>query len=396
MARMMASIEYYGFRIPLLTSASGEIIDGALRLKAARKLGFSELPVIVCDDWTPEQVRAFRLLANRSFDWSGWDLDAVAEELTELSALHFDLTLTGFDGREIDQMLASPLNPALLDVMPDVSATPVSVPGDLWICGAQRVLCGDATDASAVARLLDGKVPLLMVTDPPYGVHYDPIWRERAGLGAQRQTGTVHNDDRVDWWEAFALFPGDVAYVWHAGLYAGAVAHALEKCGFVIRSQIIWAKQHFALSRGNYHWQHEPAWYAVREGQSAHWCGDRKQSTLWELSNLNPFGGEKGTDTVTGHGTQKPVELRRRPIENHTERGGLVFDPFLGSGTTLIAAEDTGRICYGLELSPVYVDVIVERWQKLTGGAALLAEDGRTSDELREARSQAEGIDAAA
>ena len=133
-----------------------------------------------------------------------------------------------------------------------------------------------------------------------------------------------------------------------------------------------------------------------REGQSAHWCGDRKQSTLWELSNLNPFGGEKGTDTVTGHETQKPVELRRRPIENHTERGGLVFDPFLGSGTTLIAAEDTGRICYGLELSPVYVDVIVERWQKLTGGAALLAEDGRTSDELREARSQAEGIDAAA
>ena len=394
-ARMMASIEYYGFRIPLLISASGEIIDGELRLKAARKLGFSEVPVIVCDDWTPEQVRAFRMLANRSCNWSDWDLDAVAQELRELTALNFDVSLTGFDRREIDQMLASPLNPALLDVRPELSAAPVSVPGDLWLCGPHRVLCGDATEASAVTRLLDGKVPLLMVTDPPYGVNYDPTWRERAGLGAQRQTGRVQNDDRVDWSEAFALFPGDVAYVWHAGLYAGTVAQALERCGFVMRSQIIWAKQHFALSRGNYHWQHEPCWYAVREGTSAHWCGDRKQSTLWELSNLNPFGGETSTDTVTGHGTQKPVELMRRPLENHTDRGGLVFDPFLGSGTTLIAAEDSGRICYGLELDAGYVDLIVARWQKLTGGTAVL-EDGRTFDELQEGRSQQEVIDAAA
>jgi DNA modification methylase len=272
------------------------------------------------------------------------------------------------------------------------------VPGDLWLCGGHRVLCGDATEATAVERLLGADVPLLMVTDPPYGVNYDPLWREEAGLGAQRQTGRVENDDRVDWSEAFALFPGDVAYVWHAGLYAGEVASSLQRCEFGIRSQIIWWKQHFALSRGHYHWQHEPCWYAVRAGKPASWCGDRKQATVWEVSNLNAFGGEKATDTITGHGTQKPVELMRRPLLNHTERGGLVYDPFLGSGSTLIAAEDTGRVCYGLELSPAYVDVIVQRWQKLAGHKAVLEEDGRSFDEIGRERegAPAEVINAAA
>jgi DNA modification methylase len=187
----------------------------------------------------------------------------------------------------------------------------------------------------------------------------------------------------VDWAEAFRLFRGGVAYVWHAGLYAGEVAASLESCGFAIRSQIIWAKQHFALSRGHYHWQHEPCWYAVRQGGSGRWTGDRKQSTLWEVSNLNPFGGD-GADTVTGHGTQKPVELMRRPMLNHTEPGELVYDPFLGSGTTLIAAEETGRVCYGIEIDPAYVDAIVLRWQKLTGRQAIREADERLFSELRE------------
>jgi DNA modification methylase len=354
--------------------------------------------VIVCDDWSPEQVRSFRLLANRSASWAEWDLSAVAEELCELRSLQCDLSLTGFDPNEIEQMLAPRAEEQALESIPDAPAVPVSVPGDLWRCGAHRVLCGDATEARAVTRLLDGKVPLLMVTDPPYGVNYDPGWRAQAGLGAQRQSGRVHHDDRVDWSEAFALFPGPVAYVWHAGLYAGEVASSLQRCDFSIRSQIIWVKQHFALSRGHYHWQHEPCWYAVRAGQPASWCGDRKQATVWEVSNLNPFGGERSTDTVSGHGTQKPVELMRRPLLNHTERAGLVYDPFLGSGSTLIAAEASGRICYGLELSPAYVDVIVKRWQKLTGGKAVLEDDGRSFDELGRERAEVgrEVVDAAA
>jgi DNA modification methylase len=397
--RMIASFREYGFKVPLLVSAVGEIIDGHLRLKAAQKLGFTEVPVIVCDDWKPEQIRAFRLIANRSSAWAEWNLDTVAQELAELSFKGFDLSLTGFDVTEIDELLGLRSDEQSLAATPEIPAVPVSARGDLWICGDHRVLCGDATHPEDVARLCGSVTPVIMVTDPPYGVDYVPRWRERAGLGKIRQVGTVENDNRVNWLEAFELFRGDVAYVWHAGLYAGEVADSLRQCGFEIRSQIIWAKQHFALSRGHYHWQHESCFYAVRRGQTGHWCGGRRQSTLWEVSNLNPFGGGR-TEEVTGHGTQKPVELMRRPILNHTERGAVVYDPFFGSGTTLIAAEDTGRICYGLEIQAGYVDVIVLRWQNLTGKAAVLEEDGRTFDEVRAERapeSEAEvRIDAAA
>jgi DNA modification methylase len=383
--RMIASLVEYGFKIPLLVSADGEIIDGHLRFKAAQKLGFTEVPVIVCDDWTPEQIRAFRLIANRSATWAEWDLDMVARELTELNLQGFDLSLTGFDPKEIDELLVLRPDEQSLAVIPVVPALPVSRHGDLWVCGDHRVLCGDATSPADVARLCASVTPVVMVTDPPYGVDYAPGWRERAGLGKIRQVGPVENDDRVNWSEAIQLFRGDVAYVWHAGLHAGEVADSLRQCGFELRSQIIWAKQHFALSRGDYHWQHEPCWYAVRGGKTGHWCGDRRQSTLWEVSNLNPFGGGSA-DEVTGHGTQKPVELMRRPILNHTERGAVVYDPFLGSGTTLVAAEDTGRVCYGLEIQAAYVDVIVLRWQNLTGKTAVLDGDGRVFDEVRAER----------
>ena len=393
--RMIATIREYGFKIPLLISPDGILIDGHLRLKAAKRLGFTEVPVIVCDNWTAEQIQAFRMLANRSGTWAEWNLDMVARELTELNFKGFDLSLTGFDPNEIDDLLLLRRDEQSLAATPEMPAVPVSATGDLWICGDHRVLCGDATNPDDVARVCGTVVPIIMVTDPPYGVAYAPGWRERAGLGKIRQIGKVENDDRVDWSEAFQLFSGDVAYVWHAGLYAGEVAESLRQCGFELRSQIIWAKQHFALSRGHYHWQHEPCWYAVRRGQAGHWCGDRKQSTLWEVSNLNPFGC--GTaDQMTGHGTQKPVELMRRPLLNHTDRGAVVYDCFLGSGTTLVAAQDTGRICYGLEIDPAYVDVIVLRWQHLTGKAAVLEGDGRTFEEVRQARSRAEVIDAAA
>jgi DNA modification methylase len=218
-----------------------------------------------------------------------------------------------------------------------------------------------------------------------YGVRYNPNWREDAGLGRQRQTGTVPNDDRVDWLAAYQLFPGDVAYVWHAGVHACEVAAGLEAAGFEIRSQIIWVKQHFALSRGDYHWQHEPCWYAVRSGKSSNWSGDRTQSTIWEVANMNPIGGSND-EVATGHSTQKPIELMRRPILNHTVRGDMVYDPFLGSGTTLIAAAATDRVCYGLDIEPRYIDLVVRRWQKFTGEAAILASASRTFDEITSER----------
>ena len=208
---------------------------------------------------------------------------------------------------------------------------------------------------------------------------YDPTWRNKAGGRHSKRTGKVKNDDRADWRAAWALFPGEVAYVWHAALHAGTVAESLGASGFDIRSQIVWAKDRLVLSRGDYHWQHEPCWYAVRRTGKGHWAGDRKQTTLWHIAN-------RDQDAETVHGTQKPVECMRRPILNNSSPGQAVYEPFMGSGTTLIAAETTGRVCYGIELNPAYVDVAVARWQNLTGKEATLAESDESFADLKAKR----------
>jgi DNA modification methylase len=179
------------------------------------------------------------------------------------------------------------------------------------------------------------------------------------------------NDDRADWREAWALFPGDVIYVWHAGTKAAIVAESLEASGFEIRTQIIWAKNNFAIGRGHYHVQHEPCWYAVRKGSAGHWMGDHSQTSLWRI--------DKPLKSETGHSTQKPVECMRRPIENNSSPGQVLYEPFSGSGTTIIAAEMTGRACHAIEISPAYVDVAVERWQNFTGKKAVLANKGHSN-----------------
>jgi len=192
--------------------------------------------------------------------------------------------------------------------------------------------------------------------------------------------GKVLNDDRADWREAYALFPGDVAYVWHGAMHGDIVAADLAACGLQRRAQLIWAKRHFVLGRGHYHWQHETCWYAVREGGTSHWRGDRTQTTVWEIANNNPFGNRQ-REQSWGHGTQKPVECMRRPIANNSRPGQAIYDPFLGSGTSLIAAEMTGRVCYGLELSPAYADVIVKRWELFTGRSAIHQASGQSFEE---------------
>jgi DNA modification methylase len=245
--------------------------------------------------------------------------------------------------------------------------------GDVWLLGQHRLLCGDSTCAADVRTVLGKVKPHLMVTDPPYGVDYEPSWRKRAGVNFNKaKLGKVANDDRADWREAWALFPGNVAYVWHAGRHASTVQESLSAAGFEVRSQIIWAKDRFALSRGHYHWQHEPCWYAARG--SATWHGDRKQSTLWQIAARDDQGH--------GHGTQKPVECMKRPIENNSSPGHAIYEPFCGSGTTIIASEITGRSCHAIELMPQYVDVSVERWQAFTGETAKLEADRRTFAEV--------------
>jgi DNA modification methylase len=224
-----------------------------------------------------------------------------------------------------------------------------------------------------VKALLAGAEPHLMVTDPPYGVNYDPGWRHDRGLNDSTRLGKVRNDDRADWAEAWALFPGNIAYVWHAALRSAVTAESLEREGFAIRAQIIWAKERLVIGRGDYQWQHEPCWYAVRK--KGHWTGDRKQTTLWTIAS----GGQ---DAETAHGTQKPVECMRRPMLNNSTAGDAVYEPFLGSGTTLIAAESTGRICFAMELDPAYVDVGIKRWQAFKGAKATLLADGRAYDDV--------------
>jgi DNA modification methylase len=241
--------------------------------------------------------------------------------------------------------------------------------GDIYMLGSHHLMCGDSTNPQHVEKLMDGAKPILMVTDPPYGVNYEPEWRNEVGKGG-RNTGKVLNDDRYDWSDTYSLFTGDVAYVWHSTKYTHKFAENLENCGFDLVNLVIWKKQHLVLSRGDYHYQHEPLWYGVRKGKKHNWQGKRDQTTVWDIDNNNY--GAKTKEEQTGHGTQKPIECMLRPILNNSAQGESVYDPFGGSGTTLIACERSKRNCYMMELSPAYVDVIIKRWEKETNQKAVL------------------------
>ncbi len=383
-ARIAASMARFGWTVPCMVGDDGELIAGHGRVLAATELGLSEVPVIRLGHLDEAERRAYRIADNKLTELGDWDEALLRDEVAGLLADDFDLSLLGFAENELEALLQDPdLGDDGAtegeDDIPEPPVDPVSLPGDLWIMGSHRLICGDSTSADVVAKLLGDVRPLLMVTDPPYGVEYDPSWRNQSGASATKRTGKVLNDDRADWREAWALFPGDVAYVWHGALHATTVADSLIAAGFDIRSQIIWAKDRLVLSRGDYHWQHEPCWYAVKKRGKGHWAGDRKQTTLWQIAN-------KDQDAETVHGTQKPVECMRRPILKNSSPGQAIYEPFMGSGTTLIAAETTGRVSYGIELNPAYVDVAIARWQNLTGQAAVLDGTGQTFADLTSTR----------
>jgi DNA modification methylase len=385
-AKIAASIREFGFLNPIIVDGANGIIAGHGRVLAAQKLGLTILPVVEAGHLTEAQKRAYVIADNRLALDAGWDVDMLRVELADLDGIGFDLSLTGFEIGEIGNLMLDP-SAGLTDPdeVPDPPTDPVSVPGDVWVLGKHRLACGSSTDAATVTAVLAGVKPHLMVTDPPYGVEYDAGWRNAAMPakndparwkdGSGRATGQVLNDDKADWREAWALFPGDVAYVWHAGNMAHVVAESLLSCGLNIRAQIIWAKHQFVIGRGDYHPQHEPCWYAVRKGKTGHYDGGRKQTTLWQI--------DKPQKSETGHSTQKPVECMKRPIENNSSPGQAVYEPFSGSGTTIIAGEMTGRCVHAIELNPAYVDVAVKRWQDFTGMEATLDGDGRTFAELQ-------------
>lgn len=366
------SLARYGQQKPIVVDRYGVVIAGNGFLEAARELGWDKVATVQTQ-LTGAEARAYGIADNRTAELASWDDPALAALLSELEQLEFDLGDMGFTEEEMLALVAdadgaggrkSGLTDP--DATPDEPTEVWVKDGDLFRLGPHRLMCGDATDPDQARKALGGNIPFLMVTDPPYGVEYDPAWRQEAaqkgaiGYGA-RATGKVQNDDRADWTPAWKLFPGEVAYVWHSALNFSPVLASMEAADFKLRSQIIWKKSRFAISRGHYHWKHEPCLYMVRKGRKAHWTGDRTQTTVWEIDHAK---------NDTGHGTQKPVECMLVPIQNHGEDGDGVYDPFVGSGTTIIACEQAGRRCFAMDIDPAYVQIALQRWEEFTGEKA--------------------------
>jgi DNA modification methylase len=380
-AKIAGSIREFGFNNPVLIDADNGIIAGHGRVMAAQKLALASVPCLRLSHLSETQKRAYILADNRLAELGGgWDAEMLKLELADLGDLDVDLDGIGFGADDLQDLeLSEEPEASDVDAEPQIDkaeelrAKWVVEPGQLWELGDHRLLCGDSTKKEDVEKALGGASPLLMVTDPPYGVEYDPSWRNETGIAddgtlqristgrvrksiGAKATGKVMNDDRADWREAWQLFNGDVAYVWHAGKFAHKVALSLEAANFEIRSQIIWDKTRMIIGRGDYHWAHEPCWYSVRKNKTGHWGGDRKQTTIWPIPHRA---------SETGHGTQKPTDCMARPIRNHDSE--FVYEPFSGSGTTIIACEQLGRKCRAIEISPAYVAVALQRWADATG-----------------------------
>jgi DNA modification methylase len=393
--QMAAAITEFGFRIPIIARSTGEVVDGHLRLKAALRLGLETVPVILADDLTPAQIKAFRILANRSATWADWDEDLLRLELEELKLDDFDLALTGFDADELLEIMAGEETTSEgntdEDAAPEVPETPVSKPGDVWIMGQHRLLCGDSTNAASYTLLMAGEKAHMVVTDPPYGVNY-------ANSAKDKMRGTnrpILNDNLGEDFEPFlkaALTPmiahcQGAIYIAMSSSELDTLQSAFRAAGGKWSTFIIWAKNTFTLGRSDYQRQYEPILYGWPEGATRHWCGDRDQGDVWH------FNKPRVNDL---HPTMKPVELVERAIRNSSRPGDVVLDPFGGSGTTLIAAEKSGRQARLIELDPKYVDTIVRRWQEYAGAQAVREADGVKFDDLvgTDAAADASDVDA--
>lgn len=367
--KLVAHIREDGYHQRIIVDNDYTIIGGHQRKKALYMAGYdddTEIEVLMPNKkLNPKEIDRLNIRDNLAF--GEYDFEVLTErfDMDELVSFGMD-----------EEMLAPIFDKTILEEIEEdkeieLPEEATSKLGDIYILGSHRLMCGDSTNPQHVEKLMNGAKPILMVTDPPYGVNYEPEWRE-GDLGAgKRSKGKVLNDDRYDWSDAYSLFTGDIAYIWHPSKYTHKFAENIEDNGFELINLIFWAKQHFVISRGDYHYQHDPLWYAVRQGKKHNWQGKRDQSTVWEIATNNPFGNSSKEKTF-GHGTQKPIECMLRPILNNSAQGESVYDPFGGSGTTLIACERSKRNCYMMELSPAYVDVIIKRWEKETNKKAVL------------------------
>jgi len=369
-AQIAASIAEFGFTNPILAGIDGIIVAGHGRLAAAQKLGLAIVPVVVLDHLSPIQRRALVIADNRISENAGWDDAMLRVELESLQLEGFDLDITGFDADALAELLAGdePNNEWQTDedAVPEVAETPISHLGDVWIMGPHRLLCGDSTVAESYDRLMQGEMADMVFTDPPYNVNYANSAKDKM-RGKDR---AILNDNLGDGFYDFllaALTP-TVAHC-QGGIYVAMSSSELDVLQAAFRAAggkwstfIIWAKNTFTLGRADYQRQYEPILYGWPEGSQRHWCGDRDQGDVWNI---------KKPQKNDLHPTMKPVELVERAIRNSSRPGNVVLDPFGGSGTTLIAAEKSGRVARLIELDPKYADVIVRRWEDFTGQTAL-------------------------
>jgi len=363
-AQIAASIREFGWTFPLLVDEQGTIIAGHGRVLAAQSLGLTEVPVMVATGWTETQRRAYVILDNKVALNAGWDTELLPVELGDLKAMGFDMGLTGFGEIELGKLLLT-TGEGDADDAPDPPAEPISKPGDLWICGEHRVLCGDATLRADVDRLLDGELADMAFTDPPYNVNYANSAKDKL-RGKNRP---ILNDALGEGFEALlhaasanmlAVTKGGI-YICMSSSELDTLQKAFREAGGRWSTFVIWAKNTFTLGRADYQRQYEPILYGWKDGADHYWCGARDQGDVWFFDK--PVKNDL-------HPTMKPVALVERAIRNSSKSRDIVLDTFGGSGTTMIAAERTGRRSRLLELDPRYVDVVVRRWQESTGQAA--------------------------
>jgi DNA modification methylase len=375
-AQIASSIKEFGFTNPVLIDGGGGIRAGHGRVLAARKLGMSEVPCIRLDHLTEAQKRAYVIADNRLALNSGWDTEMLKVEFADLQELGFDLELTGFDLDEIKELLAPVGTEGLTDPddAPPLPEHPRTVPGDIWVMGKHRLLCGDSTSMDALDSLMAGQLADLIFTDPPYGMSYD-------GGRGKKKFGMIKNDDAKGA-DLIALVrdalatakasckDGASAYVCFPWRTYAEFENAMQSCGMEVNSCIVWDKKSVGLGHQDYRPQHEFIFYS-KGGQ---FYGDRSQSDVWYMS--------RGSTGAYVHPTQKPVELVEKAIANSSKAGDAVIDCFGGSGSTMIACEKTGRHARLMELDPKYCDVIVKRWQDFTGKIATHAETGEPFAEV--------------
>ena len=353
------SIKQFGFKQPIVLDKGNVIVAGHTRYKAAKKLKLETVPCVIADDLTDEQIKAYRLADNKVAEMADWDFDLLSAELDDL--FDYDMSVFGFE----DDVLEEEPEVVEDDYEDELPEEPKSKPGDIWLLGNHRLMCGDSTVITDVEKLMDGQLADMLITDPPYNVAYEGKTKDKLTI----QNDKMENDDfRQFLRDAFStadafMKPGAVFYIWHADSEGYNFRGACNDVGWQVRQCLIWNKNSMVMGRQDYHWKHEPCLYGWKDGASHLWASDRKQTTVIDFTR-------PGRADI--HPTMKPIGLFDYQIKNNTKGGDVVLDLFNGSGTTIMACEQNGRIARCMELDPRYVDAAVNRWEQFTGKKAVL------------------------